>query len=89
MRDGCGLLYIGAAHDVTDRITMPGWWNNPSHGTVLIDPDGFVFDSAKRRSNMMRVTGMFSPVNALSGITVTAYDYEPEWDNGCSGRQPL
>jgi plastocyanin len=44
-----------------------------SNGKILIDPDGYVFD----------VTKGFDPeqptVNAISGVTVTAYVSMPEW----------
>ncbi len=44
----------------------------------MIDPDGFVFDvDAGGRYDAL--TGTFSPVVAVPGITVTAYVSMPEW----------
>ncbi len=47
-------------------------------GRILIDPDGYVFNVDKGGS-YDPTTGMFSPVEAISGVTVTAYVSMPEW----------
>ena len=70
---------IGAAHDVTIQSQCQVGGGTP-HGVVLIDPDGFTFDSTKG-GQYDPLTGVFSPVFALAGITVTAYVYEPDWGN--------
>jgi hypothetical protein len=69
---------IGAAHDVIVQSQCQVGGTPPSHGRVLIDPDGFVFDIT-RGGGYDPITGMFSPVQALAGITVTAYVSVPEW----------
>ena len=69
---------IGAAHDVTVQSQCQVGGANPSHGTVLIDPDGFVFD-AKKGALYDSLTGVLAPVKAIAGITVTAYEFVPEW----------
>ena len=46
-------------------------------GTVLIDPDGFVFD-INQGGDYSGPGGMFNPVRAISGVTVTAYMSAPE-----------
>jgi hypothetical protein len=69
---------IGAAHDVTVQSQCQVGGTPPSHGVVLIDPDGFTFDITKG-GGYDQVTGMFSPVQPLPGITVTAYVSVPEW----------
>jgi len=46
-------------------------------GTVLIDPDGFVFD-INQGGDYSGPGGMFNPVQAISGVTVTAYMSAPE-----------
>ncbi|HOT92133.1 MAG TPA: PKD domain-containing protein [Anaerolineae bacterium] len=45
-------------------------------GDVLIDPDGFVFD-IDRGGDYSGAGGMFNPVQAISGVTVTAYVSAP------------
>jgi hypothetical protein len=69
---------IGSAHDVTVESQCQVGGKKPGHGTVLIDPDGFVFDSTQGGS-YDTTTGMFTPVQAVPGITVTAYVSAPEW----------
>jgi hypothetical protein len=69
---------IGAAHDVTIQSQCQVGGTPPSHGVVLIDPDGFVFNQTKGGS-YDPLSGMFAPVQAVSGITVTAYVSVPEW----------
>ncbi len=68
---------IGPAHDVSIQTNCLGG-SHPTTGTVLIDPDGYVFDQT-RGGQYHPVTGMFSPTQALAGITVTAYVSVPEW----------
>ncbi|HEX7596729.1 MAG TPA: hypothetical protein VF518_00850, partial [Polyangia bacterium] len=70
---------IGAAHDVTvqSQCQVGG---KGGGGRILIDPDGFIFDATKG-GQYNAVTGVFSPVKALAGITITAYVYVPEWDS--------
>ncbi len=70
---------IGSAHDVMIKSQCSVGEGRSSHGTILIDPDGFVFD-ASRGGQYDTLTGVFAPAKALSGITVTAYEYIPEWD---------
>ncbi len=45
-------------------------------GDVLIDPDGFVFD-IDQGGDYSGAGGMFNPVQAISGVTVTAYVSAP------------
>jgi len=45
---------------------------------VLIDPDGFVFDQHKGGA-YDGASGIFTPVQPLAGITVTAYYWAEEW----------
>ncbi|HHS96322.1 MAG TPA: DUF11 domain-containing protein, partial [Chloroflexi bacterium] len=73
---------IGSAHTVeicarcVDGQTV--YKEKCSGGSVLIDPDGFVFDVDKGGSYDPE-TGMFAPVQAVSGVTVTCYVSMPEW----------
>lgn len=74
---------IGGAHDVTVESQcygVGGAEGDPksTHGAVLIDPDGFVFD-VDAGGSYSATTGMYAPVQALAGITVTAYVSVPEW----------
>jgi hypothetical protein len=46
-------------------------------GKVLIDPDGYVFD-IDHGGDYSGIGGMFNPVQAISGVTVTAYVSAPE-----------
>lgn len=74
---------IGGAHDVTVEsqcYDVGGAEGDPksTHGAVLIDPDGFVFD-VDAGGSYSATTGMYAPVQALAGITVTAYVSVPEW----------
>lgn len=71
---------IGYAHDVTVQSQCQVGGDKPSHGTILIDPDGFVFDSTEG-GQYDSITGIFSPAHALAGVTVTAYVYVEEWDS--------
>ncbi len=50
-----------------------------SSGTVLIDPDGYVFDIDQGGAYDDALGGMFNPVQAVSGVTVTAYISVPTW----------
>lgn len=73
---------IGSAHDVIVESQCDGLGGSGQlktvRGEVLIDPDGFVFDvDAGGRYDAL--TGTFSPVVAVPGITVTAYVSMPEW----------
>ncbi len=73
---------IGLAHDVTVESQCDGQGSTyepkSTNGQVLIDPDGFVFD-VTQGGGYSAVTGMYAPVDPLSGITVTAYVSMPEW----------
>ncbi len=74
---------IGSAHDViveSQCYGVGGAEGEPhtNSGEVLIDPDGFVFNSTLGGS-YDSVTGMFAPEQAVPGITVTAYVSVPEW----------
>ncbi|MBN1315292.1 MAG: hypothetical protein JXA42_07485, partial [Anaerolineales bacterium] len=73
---------IGSAHNVIVESQCQGGGTPPpaksTHGVVLIDPDGYVFDSSLG-GKYDGETGMFSPVQAISGVTVTAYFSVPEW----------
>jgi len=74
---------IGSAHDVTIETQCfgPGGAEGDpklSTGEVLIDPDGFVFD-VDAGGSYSPTTGMYAPVQALPGITVTAYVSVPQW----------
>ncbi len=80
---GVGFEFnVGSAHDVDicarcvegDQI----YKEKCSQGKVLIDPDGFVFD-VDQGGSYDPVTGMFAPVEAISGVTVTCYVSMPEW----------
>jgi plastocyanin len=71
---------IGSAHDVTVQSQCQVGGDKPSHGTILIDPDGFVFDSTEG-GQYDSITGMFSPAHALAGVTVTAYVYVEDWNS--------
>lgn len=74
----------GGAHIVTVESQCGGIGStNPlktTHGEVLIDPDGFIFNSAKGGA-YDSITGMYHPVEPLEGMTITAYAYIPEWDS--------
>ncbi len=74
---------IGGAHEVTveSQCFGPGGAEGDpkiTQGEVLIDPDGFVFDVDAGGSYSV-TTGMYAPVQALPGITVTAYVSVPQW----------
>ena len=74
----------GSAHDVkiksrcVDEKTGKVMSEQVNGGQILIDPDGFVFNVDKGGSYDPN-TGMFSPVEAIPGVTVTAYVSVPEW----------
>lgn len=74
---------IGSAHDVIVESQCysaggPDGKPKTSKGEVLIDPDGFVFN-VDAGGSYNTTTGMYAPVQALAGITVTAYVSVPEW----------
>jgi plastocyanin len=73
---------IGTAHTVIVESQCQGGGSPPpghtTYGQVLIDPDGFIFDVIKGGSYDAQ-TGMFAPVQAVPGVTVTAYVSVPEW----------
>ena len=50
-----------------------------SSGQVLIDPDGYVFDIDQGGAYDSNLGGMFNPVQAVGGVTVTAYMSAPTW----------
>ena len=62
----------GGAHNVVFWADCGGNYVS-SNGRILIDPDGYVFD----------VTQGFDPndptAHAIDGVTVTLYEYLPEW----------
>ncbi len=73
---------IANAHDVAIYSDCGGGGSGStttSHGTVLIDPDGFVFNQAQGGS-IDPVTHMYTPVQPLAGFTVTAYYWAEEWN---------
>ncbi len=75
------VFNIGSAHDVTVTASCSGFVSEDakvSNGEVLIDPDGYVFDQAYGGS-YNTTTGVFSPKQPLSGVTVTAYYWVDEW----------
>jgi len=93
-RSGTGFGYvrfnIAAAHNVNIHGACVGTTTGPGgepitvvtgtqsvNGTVLIDPDGFVFD-INQGGDYSGPGGMFNPVQAISGVTVTAYMSAPE-----------
>jgi hypothetical protein len=67
----------GSAHDVTIR-SQCGDDVSEEGGEVLIDPDGFVFD-VDQGGDYDAETGMFAPVQAISGVTVTCMVSMPQW----------
>ena len=73
---------IGGAHNVTVESQCDGAGSTyppkSTQGQVLIDPDGFVFD-VNVGGSYSATTGMYAPVQAIPGITVTAYVSVPEW----------
>ena len=74
----------GTAHDVkiksrcVDEQTGQVMSEQVNGGQILIDPDGFVFD-VDAGGGYDSATGMFAPVQAVSGVTVTCYVSMPEW----------
>ncbi len=68
---------IGKAHNVQIHACC-GDECQEDDGEVLIDPDGFVFNVDKGGS-YDTTTGMFTPVEAVPGVTVTCYVSMPEW----------
>ena len=74
----------GTAHDVkiksrcVDEQTGEVISEQVNGGQILIDPDGFVFNVDKG-GTYDTDTGMFTPVEAVSGVTVTCYVSMPEW----------
>jgi len=75
---------IGYAHTVSIKLVCTDGDGNlvrtidMGSGRILIDPDGYVFNVDKGGS-YDPTTGLFSPVEAVSGVTVTAYVSVPEW----------
>jgi plastocyanin len=67
---------IGGAHNVK-IISSCGDDKDESPGVVLIDPDGFVFD-AHEGGEYDTATGVFDPVRAIPGVTVTCMMSAPE-----------
>ena len=73
---------IANAHDVAIYSDCGGGGagsTTTSYGTVLIDPDGFVFNQAEGGS-YDSATLMYIPVHPLAGFTVTAYYWAEEWN---------
>ncbi len=74
----------GGAHNVkiksrcVDEKTGKVISEQVNGGQILIDPDGFVFNVDKGGS-YDTTTGMFSPIEAVPGVTVTCYVSVPEW----------
>jgi uncharacterized repeat protein (TIGR01451 family) len=66
---------IHGAHNV-NIITRCGDEEEEDPGTVLIDPDGYIFD-VDAGGEYDATTGMFNPVQAISGVTVTCMVSEP------------
>jgi hypothetical protein len=73
---------IGAAHLVTIESQCDGVGSTKpkktTYGQVLIDPDGFIFN-VDEGGTYDAVTGIYTPMQALAGMTITAYVYVPEW----------
>ncbi len=61
---------IGAAHSLSITATC-GRASDTRNGTVLIDPDGYVYDSTKGFDSSQPTA------NSLAGATVTCYVYTP------------
>lgn len=72
------------AHNVTVESQCGGIGSaNPlktAIGEILIDPDGFIFNSAKGGA-YDSISGMFHPIEPLGGMTITAYAYISEWES--------
>ncbi len=73
---------IDGAHDVIITASCSGFVSGDDEkegrGEVLIDPDGFVFDQTAGGS-YDSATGVFTPNQPLSDVTVTAYYWVDEW----------
>lgn len=71
---------VGLAREIIIESQCPalGSLQKRTRGTVLIDPDGFVFN-VDDGGDYDAGTGIFAPVAPLAGITVTAYVSVPEW----------
>ncbi len=63
-------FHIDRAHDVEICSACGGEEPVCTDGDILIDPDGFVFD-VDAGGDYDEETGMFAPVQAISGVTVT------------------
>ena len=74
---------IHGAHNV-NIITRCGDEEEEDPGKVLIDPDGFVFD-VDEGGDYDPTTGMFDPVQPISGVTVTCMISKPNGAAGCRG----
>lgn len=76
---------IAYAHQVTVSTQCysrgaPDGEERVINGQVLIDPDGFVFD-IDHGGAYDSETGMFAPVMPLANMTVSCYQYVPDWDS--------
>lgn len=87
---GYVTTFLQSAHNVVISAICYDPNNPPSSGgsatftqttdaNVLIDPDGYVFDIDQGGEYDDDLGGMFNPVQAISGVTVTAYVSEPTW----------
>jgi hypothetical protein len=84
--EGVWGFSIGYAHSVNVMVTAtdgtPGGTKTyTSHGSVLIDPDGFVFDVTEGL-DVISSTLDGVPIevgNAIAGVTVTAMVSMPQW----------
>lgn len=75
----------GGAHRVTIESQCGGIGSSSkplkvTSGEILIDPDGFIFNSAKGGA-YDSLTGAYQAVEPLEGMTITAYGYVPEWES--------
>ena len=67
----------GGAHNVKIE-SQCGDETSSSEGDILIDPDGYVFNVDKG-GDYSGEGGMFNPVEAVSGVTVTCMVSMPQW----------
>ena len=80
-----GFAITGVAHSVNIIVTaensIGATKTYTSHGSILIDPDGFIFDVTQGLDVISStVDGVPIEVgNALPGVTVTAYVSMPTW----------
>jgi uncharacterized repeat protein (TIGR01451 family) len=69
---------IGGAHDVEICSSCDSEEPVCTDGDILIDPDGYVFN-VDEGGDYSGEGGMFAPVEAISGVTVTCMVSMPQW----------